>query len=364
MNDLDISLVRSHPTADLGRSSPISIHGLSAWTALARRCESRGWSFRADGATGQAKQGVTLWDFGSLAKRPRIPEGGSVVAWSLESPLVAHRAYHRIDAIASESDLIIGYPGVEALLGPQRDKFRRLYWPNRIRERTTSTQPWSDRRLAVIINSNKNVDSFRGKFLIRDPYRSVRRLAAVALSSTYRIRGTWTVPNLYRDRLRTIQTFASDPGFDLYGVGWDRPVVGAPGGFGEILASCYRGVAADKHDTLASYRFALCIENTRFPGYISEKLFDCFVAGTIPVYLGAPDIADYVPEEAYVSADSFDDHHDLLAHLQSMDVERAEQALAAARNFLASPGFEPFTEEYFVATMMEAIERVARGTRG
>lgn len=363
MNDLEISIVRSHAT-DSGRLSPVSIHGLSAWTALALRCEARGWSFRLDGATGRAKQSVTLWDFGSIATRPRIPAEGSVVAWSLESPLVAHRAYHRIDSIASESDLVLGFPGVGRLLGAGRDRFRPLFWPNGIPEQAKPTQPWSDRRLAVIINSNKNVDSLRGQLSLRDPYRSARRLAAATLASTYKMRGSWTVPNLYRDRLEMIEAFASDPGFDVYGVGWDRPVVGAPRGFREALAGCYRGVAGDKHETLANYRFALCLENTRFPGYISEKLFDCFFTGTIPVYLGAPDIDEYVPEEAYVRVESFQDHDDLLANLRSMDGERAEQALAAARDFLASLAFERFTEEHFVTTMMDAIDSVVGGSRG
>lgn len=363
MKDLDIRVVRALPS-DPDRLSPVSIHGLPAWGALARSCEARGWDLHLDGTKGRSERSLLLWDFGSIAMRPRVPAGAGLIAWSLESPLVAHRAYHRIDSIASESDLVLGFTGVEGLLGPEHEKFRPLHWPNEIPDASSPLPPWSDRRLAVMINSNKNVDSFRGQFSIRDPYRSARRLAAAALASTYRARGSWTVPNLYRDRLRMIASLAADPGFDLYGVGWDRPVVGAPRGFRKSLAGCYRGVAGDKHQTLANYRFALCIENTRFPGYISEKLFDCFFTGTIPVYLGAPDIGDYVPEEAYVRADSFEDHDGLLAHLRSMDAERAEQALAAARDFLASPAFEPFTEEHFVATMMEAIDSVAGGTRG
>lgn len=363
MSDLHISIARSSP-ADPGRLSPVSIHGLSAWSSLAQRCREKGWSLHLDGSISPAKRSVLLWDFGSIAMRPRTPAGGHIIAWSLESPLVAHRAYHRIGTIASESDLLLGFPGVAGFLGEEAGRFLPLHWPNRVPENRGQAPTWSERRLAVMINSNKSVDSLRGQFSIRDPYRSARRLAAAALASTYRMRGVWTVPNLYRERLRIVETFGSDPGFDLYGVGWDRPVVRAPSGFRETLGRCYRGVADDKHDVLGNYRFALCIENTRFPGYISEKLFDCFFTGTIPVYLGAPDIGDYVPERAFLPVDAFSDHHALLAHLRSMSREQAEDALAAARDFLASPAFERFTEEHFVSTLIDAIDRVSGGGRG
>jgi hypothetical protein len=47
---------------------------------------------------------------------------------------------------------------------------------------------------------------------------------------------------------------------------------------------------ADKLQTMQSYKFAFVIENELT--YMSEKLFDAFFAGCIPVYVG-PDVADY-----------------------------------------------------------------------
>jgi len=36
--------------------------------------------------------------------------------------------------------------------------------------------------------------------------------------------------------------------------------------------------------------FSIAIENCQHPTYTTEKLHDCFATGTIPVYLGAPDV--------------------------------------------------------------------------
>lgn len=55
---------------------------------------------------------------------------------------------------------------------------------------------------------------------------------------------------------------------------------------------------ADKISIMQRYKFALVIENEL--SYMSEKLFDAFFAGCIPIYVG-PDVKDYkVPSELVI----------------------------------------------------------------
>ena len=42
-----------------------------------------------------------------------------------------------------------------------------------------------------------------------------------------------------------------------------------------------------KSETMKNYKYALCFENSYHPGYITEKIFDAFSAGTIPLYWGS-----------------------------------------------------------------------------
>ena len=63
---------------------------------------------------------------------------------------------------------------------------------------------------------------------------------------------------------------------------------------------------ADKWDGLAPYRFSLAIENCREPDYWTEKIADCFLARTVPLYDGAPNIADYFPAESILRIDTED----------------------------------------------------------
>lgn len=45
------------------------------------------------------------------------------------------------------------------------------------------------------------------------------------------------------------------------------------------------------------YRFAITIENSDAEGYISEKLFHALLAGTVPIYYGAPGNERYFPSQ-------------------------------------------------------------------
>jgi len=58
--------------------------------------------------------------------------------------------------------------------------------------------------------------------------------------------------------------------------------------------------ADNKNDYLCQYMFNICPENVSVRGYVTEKLFDTFDAGCIPIYNGS----DNKPEEGLVNPDA------------------------------------------------------------
>ena len=51
-----------------------------------------------------------------------------------------------------------------------------------------------------------------------------------------------------------------------------------------------------KIDLLSTHKFSLAFENSETDDYISEKFFGSLVSGSIPVYIGAPNIKFYAPD--------------------------------------------------------------------
>ncbi len=118
----------------------------------------------------------------------------------------------------------------------------------------------------------------------------------------------------------------------------------------------YRGPAASKSETLGQYTFALCFENMVLKGWITEKIFDCFFVGTIPIYWGAPDIGEHVPPECFIDMRRFASYQELRSYLKSLSKKDIQEYKDNAREYLKSPQFRPFTKEAFVELFARIIE--------
>eukprot|EP00468_Gymnochlora_sp_CCMP2014_P009026 CAMPEP_0167766158 /NCGR_PEP_ID=MMETSP0110_2-20121227/15157_1 /TAXON_ID=629695 /ORGANISM="Gymnochlora sp., Strain CCMP2014" /LENGTH=472 /DNA_ID=CAMNT_0007654091 /DNA_START=72 /DNA_END=1486 /DNA_ORIENTATION=- len=49
-----------------------------------------------------------------------------------------------------------------------------------------------------------------------------------------------------------------------------------------------------------SYKFVITFENSRVPGYTTEKILNAMLANTIPIYLGDPNIEDYINPRRFI----------------------------------------------------------------
>jgi alpha(1,3/1,4) fucosyltransferase len=108
----------------------------------------------------------------------------------------------------------------------------------------------------------------------------------------------------------------------------------------------YMGPVESKYAVLKRAIFALAVENYCTPGYITEKFFDCFLAGTIPIYIGSASIKDYVNEDSYIFVGDFDNLTHALEHALSLTNEEQSYMLISARRWMESNPrtFDLYTE--------------------
>ena len=59
----------------------------------------------------------------------------------------------------------------------------------------------------------------------------------------------------------------------------------------------------DKLDVLRPYKYHIAIENSSEPFYWTEKISDCYLAGTFPIYHGCTNLADYFRADSFVPID-------------------------------------------------------------
>ena len=102
---------------------------------------------------------------------------------------------------------------------------------------------------------------------------------------------------------------------------------------------------AAKWDGLAPYRYSLAIENHRGTHYWTEKLADCFLSWTMPIYYGCSNILDFFPDESMVRIDIEDpDVLNTIRDTIHSDLQiRNREAIAHARQLvLEKYQFFPF----------------------
>ena len=153
----------------------------------------------------------------------------------------------------------------------------------------------------------------------------------------------------YSERLRLInfyESFPDGPGyFNLYGHGWEK-----------YNLECYYGKAPSTSETIQYYKFCFAYENwLNDRGYITEKIFAAFMAGSVPIYLGATNIEEYIPKECYISFLDFSSYADLHEFLINMPEEDWISYQNNIRIFLASEMGQRFTTKKLTDIIFDCI---------
>jgi len=266
------------------------------------------------------------------------------VLFSLETPSFAWRFYRNLRQISKRYKHVFLFKGSAKWVDDGSVQFHPTLFPQpdgNVAE--VGRTSWDNRLFMTMINSN----------LVRY-VKPAQWLASIADPDLRR--------ELYSERRKAVRHFCKNKGFHLYGRGWNKKMFMVSKSDHKAALSCYKGSCEDKVATLSNYRYAICFENTIFPGYITEKIFDCFYAGCVPIYFGAPDICDYIPKECFIDFRDFSDYPaltDFLARLGSKEYESYRQSAAV---FLESEKFHSFSQDYFAKNLLFAVnDCVAQG---
>ena len=92
--------------------------------------------------------------------------------------------------------------------------------------------------------------------------------------------------------------------------------------------------AGDKAACLRNYRFNLAFENSSDTGYITEKLVDPLLEGTIPIYWGAPDVGRDFNPGCMINAADFSSPDELAEAVIAIDSDSGRR-----RELLTAPIF-------------------------
>jgi hypothetical protein len=136
----------------------------------------------------------------------------------------------------------------------------------------------------------------------------------------------------YQNRRLFLENFsAANPSFDLFGK------------FSESAAAIpsYKGQCIFKWKTVSQYKYSLVIENSTDDYYISEKIFDALICGSMPIYYGSDKIFDVLPKEWFYYLPSLKDSE--IGKLNAFIATDAYKAVSLNRAEICKVIYEKFS---------------------
>jgi hypothetical protein len=101
-----------------------------------------------------------------------------------------------------------------------------------------------------------------------------------------------------------------------------------------------RGPVKDKLAFVSQGKFHIAFENSSTPGYVTEKIMHAFAARTIPIYWGAPDVAEDFNPKAFINCHEYASMDEVVERVRELDRDDAAYAAMLEEPCFAG-GVEP-----------------------
>ena len=103
------------------------------------------------------------------------------------------------------------------------------------------------------------------------------------------------------------------------------------------IGECFKGELSRENTNLAykDYKYSFVCENGSIKNYTTARFFDCILNWSIPIYWGATNIYNYIPEDAVYTLDVKKDNIEKLYEIsQRLVTKKNINALAEARQLI------------------------------
>lgn len=287
-----------------------------------------------------------------------------LVLTCFESQLYVPNFYNIVSDIANKFKHRVMFSGLLKNLPTDTGINHSLRFPSYNNEDIKDIIPWHNKSFLTMVVGNKYEASLSPVYLktLPDSFKLLKRIASLIIKhkNLKVLIFNWKLNNsqLQDQRISAILFFGRMNLLKLYGKGWED-LSNLPNfyrkQFKQILDNLKPEKCEDKLKTISGFQFSLCFENFIYPGYITEKIIECFVAGVIPVYLGAPDVSEFIPSNTFINACNYSTWDDVLSKLNTIGPKEANEMISNGRKFLSSEQARLYTYEGFATFMEELI---------
>lgn len=282
----------------------------------------------------------------------------------LESQIYAKSFYNKLNSLPHLFKNRVFFDGLfEHTKGCNQENNFHSYFPSYENSEILKPKKWEDRDFAALVMGNKFY-SYGDLFPRKIRFKKIVKWAYGKYIYKDVLDKYLQENELQNKRLEFVEFFGSQnclhsAQFRLYGNGWDS-LDNLPktweNRLTEIIKKLNPKPVNDKFDAISNCKFNLCIENLRYKGYVTEKIIHSFVAGTIPVYLGAPDIEKYIPKNCFIDVRDFKTIEELFVYMNNISPQKAQEYISNGQEFLYSPEGQKYSFRGFAQLIASLVK--------
>lgn len=217
---------------------------------------------------------------------------------------------------------------------------------------------WNKRDFVALVMGNKYIDH-NNLFPRKIRFKKIVKWAVKKYADKDETDKYLSENELQNTRLEFVELFGSKGVLKLFGAGWDY-VDNLPKSWEKRLKDIVFKLSPkplhDKFVEISKCKFNLCIENLSYKGYVTEKIIHSFVAGSIPVYLGASNVEEFIPKNCFIDVRDFSDKEELFEFMKNLSQENALEYLKRGREFLNSDEGKKYSFKGYAKFLAELVK--------
>ena len=285
-----------------------------------------------------------------------------LIIMAMESPLYSSSFLRDGKKIGNDFKARIMLTGFVEYFSFSSGENHSLRFPSFHSSQIMKATPWDKKKFIVAFMKNMYANYFSLLYfrhpidILRVFYRFLKKI--IFFKFTMLFIKKFKAKGLHNERLEAIIFFLKKNKLDLFGSGWNN-LSNLPSVYRKKLSIEFKKnkpyFFEDKLKKINEYKFCLCYENASYIGGFSEKVIHCFVAGVIPVYLGAVDVDDFLPKNTFIDVRKFKSLDSLLFYLENIKKTEAEEIINNGRLFLESEEGKKYSYEGFAEFMKTII---------
>ena len=125
------------------------------------------------------------------------------------------------------------------------------------------------------------------------------------------------------------------------------------------------GPVKDKMEFFKDYKFSIAMENTEGDGYVTEKIIDSFISGTIPIYYGSYLVEEYINPKTYIYVKGLEDIKAKIEYIKKIDNDDELYKSILREKIIINDSLEKMLKEqsdFFIHIFNQDLKKVKRNT--